>query len=455
MKNPKKIKSEGISLKTANIIMIFATLVVLVMLLVELFQASSVYKKLSSATDDYILMHKSAENLMAASDFLTDRVQLFTINLEEKNMTEYFNEVHNTRRRDIALFDMEKIAGKKDAFKQLDDAMYMSNDLMNVEIHAMKLICEAKGIETKKQPEELQRIDLSDFEKELPNAEKISKAQDLVHDSDYYTQKAIIRDKVEKCSEVLIEDTHQTQDKLSTKLKNKLKYVRILLIIMSFAMVMVLWMTSYLGINPILKGVQKIKENSKIPVTGSYEFRYLAKTYNKMYEAFKQSIENLNYEASHDSLTGVYNRAGYDIVKQSLDLKSTAVLIIDADNFKKINDMYGHLVGDQVLKKLADALRAAFRSEDYICRVGGDEFVVFMIHMQKEQKELIESKAALINKKLSDRSDGLPYMSVSIGVAFGATENDIESIISHADEALYKVKKDKSTNCYFYELEKK
>ena len=111
-------------------------------------------------------------------------------------------------------------------------------------------------------------------------------------------------------------------------------------------------------------------------MTGSYEFRYLAKTYNKMYEAFKQSIENLNYEASHDSLTGVYNRAGYDVVKQSLDLKSTAVLIIDADNFKKINDMYGHLVGDQVLKKIEDALRAAFRSEDYICRVGGDEFWV-------------------------------------------------------------------------------
>ena len=457
MKNPKKIKSEGISLKTANIIMIFATLVVLVMLLVELFQASSVYKKLSHATDDYILMHKSAENLMAASDLLTDRVQLFTINLEEKNMTEYFNEVHNTQRRDKAIYDMKSIAGESEAFRQLEDAMEMSNSLMEKEIHAMALICLVKEIDSKASWEIVDYVKnkITDFERELPNSEKIKKAQDLVHDSDYYTQKAIIRDKVEKCSEVLIEDTHQTQDKLSTKLKNKLKYVRILLIIMSFAMVMVLWMTSYLGINPILKGVQKIKENSKIPVTGSYEFRYLAKTYNKMYEAFKQSIENLNYEASHDSLTGVYNRAGYDVVKQSLDLKSTAVLIIDADNFKKINDMYGHLVGDQVLKKIADALRAAFRSEDYICRVGGDEFVVFMIHMQKEQKELIESKAALINKKLSDRSDGLPYMSVSIGVAFGATENDIESIISHADEALYKVKKDKSTNCYFYELEQK
>ena len=455
MKTPKKIKSEGISLKTANIIMIFATLVVLVMLLVELFQASSVYKKLSHATDDYILMHKSAENLMAASDLLTDRVQLFTINLEEKNMTDYFNEVHNTQRRDIALYDMKSIAGDSDAFRQLEEAMELSNALMEKEIHAMSLICLVKEIDSKASWEIVDYVKnkLSDFEKELPNAEKISKAQDLVHDSDYYTQKAIIREKVEKCSTTLIDETHKTQDKLSNKLKNKLKYVRILLIIMSGAMIMVLWMTSYLGINPILKGVQKIKENSKIPVTGSYEFRYLAKTYNKMYEAFQQSIENLNYDASHDRLTGVYNRAGYDVVKQSIDLKTTAVLVIDADNFKSINDTHGHVIGDQVLKKVANALKTTFRREDYVCRVGGDEFVVFMIHMDKEHSSLIEHKTELINRKLADVSDGLPFMSVSIGVAFGATEDNIESIISHADEALYAVKGDENRDCHFYEIE--
>ncbi|MBR0132780.1 MAG: hypothetical protein IJM14_06850, partial [Lachnospiraceae bacterium] len=208
MKNPKNIKSEGISLKTANIIMIFATLVVLVMLLVELFQASSVYKKLSHATDDYILMHKSAENLMAASDLLTDRVQLFTINLEEKNMTEYFNEVHNIQRRDKAIYDMKSIAGESEAFRQLEDAMEMSNSLMEKEIHAMALICLVKEIDSKASWEIVDYVKnkITDFERELPNSEKIKKAQDLVHDSDYYTQKAIIRDKVEKCSEVLIED---------------------------------------------------------------------------------------------------------------------------------------------------------------------------------------------------------------------------------------------------------
>ncbi len=451
METPDKITKEGISLKTANFIMIIVTIIIMVMLLIGLFQASSVYKKLSHATDDYILMSKSAENLMSASDLLTDRVQLFTISLEEKNINEYFNEVHNTRRRDIAIFDMERISGKSEAFLRLDEALQMSNALMEREIHAMKLVCEAKG-NVKNMSWEIIDYKLSDYETALSKEEKIERARELVHDSDYYTQKSIIREKTERCSTALVDETHKIQNDLNKKLQHKLKYVRILLVIMSFAMVMVLCMTSYLGINPILKGVQKIKANSKLPVTGSYEFRYLAQTYNKMYDAFQQSIENLSYEASHDRLTGVYNRAGYDVLKQSFDRDNTAVLFIDADNFKMINDKYGHVVGDNVLKKVANALKTTFRREDYVCRVGGDEFVVFMKNMDRERSDLIIQKAKLINKKLSDTSDDLPFVSVSIGIAFGASQESIDEIINHADEALYKVKGDKDNDCYFYNM---
>lgn len=444
----KKMKSEGVSLKVAHIIMIIATIIVMVLLIFELFRTYSVYSEMNKATDNYITLHNSAESLMDASDFLTDRAQRFTISLEEADMNEYFGEVHGTRRRDIALEQMEKISGDSDAFEQLKNAMERSKALEKLENYSMRLICEAVGI--KNPPPEVADVVLDEVESEMSAEDKIKRAQVLVHDDEYYRQKMSIRESMENCTKVLIEDTDKKHTELNGKLRTMLSVIGVLIVVQSLSMVMVLWMTSYLGINPIIKGVQKIKENNKIPIVGSSEFRYLAKTYNRMYEAFQKSIEKLNFEASHDKLTGVYNRAGYDVIKEGIDLRSTAVLVVDADEFKGINDGHGHTVGDKVLRKIADVLKKTFRHGDYICRIGGDEFAVFMVHMEKDSEDLIRLKVNLINKKLKNTDDGLPPVTVSIGIAYGMNEDDIDETVKHADEALYKMKKSTKCGCKFY-----
>ena len=81
---------------------------------------------------------------------------------------------------------------------------------------------------------------------------------------------------------------------------------------------------------------------------------------------YKKSIEHLNFKASHDELTGAYNRAGFDLLLSSLDLDSTYLMMLDVDNFKTINDTYGHETGDKVLKKLVQVLKKNFRSDDRI-----------------------------------------------------------------------------------------
>ena len=97
-----------------------------------------------------------------------------------------------------------------------------------------------------------------------------------------------------------------------------------------------------------------------------------------MYEVYKRSLANLNFKASHDELTGAYNRSGYELLLSSIDLGSTTMMLFDVDNFKTINDTYGHEVGDKVLTRLVQVLKKNFRFDDYICRIGGDEFVVFI-----------------------------------------------------------------------------
>jgi diguanylate cyclase (GGDEF)-like protein len=159
----------------------------------------------------------------------------------------------------------------------------------------------------------------------------------------------------------------------------------------------------------------------------------------------------LNFKASHDELTGAYNRAGYDLLLSSIDLHSTYMLLFDVDNFKSINDTYGHETGDRVLVKLVQVLRGNFRSDDHICRIGGDEFVVFMVHSSPKQKDLIAKKIEQINRELLRPEAGLPSVSLSVGIVHGTQVDNIAGLFECSDVAMYESKKHGKRTYTFYE----
>ena len=210
------------------------------------------------------------------------------------------------------------------------------------------------------------------------------------------------------------------------------------------------WLTASQGISPILHAVEQIKANSPIREKGANEFRYLAKAYNNLYAAYRKSIANLNFKASHDELTGAYNRAGYDLLVSSLDMKSTYLLFFDLDNFKVINDTYGHEIGDKVLQKLVQVLKGSFRSDDYACRLGGDEFVVFMVHADEMQHHLVERKMVNINRELQTPGDGIPAFTASVGIVHGTQAADANALLKKGDEAMYQSKKQGKHTFTFY-----
>ena len=152
----------------------------------------------------------------------------------------------------------------------------------------------------------------------------------------------------------------------------------------------------------------------------------------------QETLQQEIYKATHDSLTGLYNRAGYDLLLNGLDMDTTCMLLIDVDDFKRINDTYGHEIGDRVLKRLTDTIRRNFRAEDYACRLGGDEFVVFMTRADEKHRSQIISRILRINEELGRKADGLPPMSVSVGITFGGM--DAQDMFERADHALYETK---------------
>ena len=133
-----------------------------------------------------------------------------------------------------------------------------------------------------------------------------------------------------------------------------------------------------------------------------------------------------------------------------IDLKSTYMMLFDVDNFKSINDNYGHETGDKVLIKLVNTLKSVFRDDDCICRIGGDEFVVFMVHSSAMPRRLIESKLEQINSELERTDDGLPPASISVGVVNVKDVTDPAHMFEKTDAAMYESKMNGKHTYTFY-----
>lgn len=171
------------------------------------------------------------------------------------------------------------------------------------------------------------------------------------------------------------------------------------------------------------------------------------KSYVCMYlndiEARKVTEDDLTHSVTHDSLTGLPNRRGMDrIINRMLKYEKGAVMFIDLDNFKRVNDIYGHETGDELIQKIADKIKSIIPENTVLGRQSGDEFILVMNDIGEYQE------AIKLAKKLTDTlkhpfsiNKNIIYLSASIGTAF-YPEHGVNrtAILSSADIAMYKAK---------------
>ena len=153
-------------------------------------------------------------------------------------------------------------------------------------------------------------------------------------------------------------------------------------------------------------------------------------------------LDKTRKEAENDYLTNIWNRGtGERHISEYLKTADGALAIIDLDNFKRINDTFGHQMGDYALKLVADVLKIHSKNE-FLCRMGGDEFMLFMrgVNTIDEVKQILDSIILTYNSKVEE-SDVLSHTSLSIGVALSSIEGrDYQQLFRCADRALYYVK---------------
>lgn len=148
--------------------------------------------------------------------------------------------------------------------------------------------------------------------------------------------------------------------------------------------------------------------------------------------------------ADTDPLTGLYNRRAFlllanQLIKSAIRRQeSMALLVLDIDHFKRINDRYGHGVGDRIIANLAQTMRQTLRQSDVACRYGGEEFVILLPDCDKAMAVQVAER---LRQAVEKGAPGIVFYTVSIGVAAASGEQiRLEELINRADLAMYRAK---------------
>jgi diguanylate cyclase len=169
-------------------------------------------------------------------------------------------------------------------------------------------------------------------------------------------------------------------------------------------------------------------------------------------DSLRQELEKTKAKSMTDGLTGAYNRQAFDDTLKDLIVRSRvmnsdlSLLMLDLDDFKKINDTYGHLIGDRVLVAFCQKCRKSIRGDDVLARYGGEEFAIILPganlkNALNKGRQICDAIASARYATDSENSEDYLSVTVSIGVTACKRDDTAEAMISRADKALYKAKR--------------
>jgi len=438
----------GVRLQIFNIVMAVAAVCLSVVVIFEAYGTANAYTDMNDSMETYLVCRQSAEQMRDGSDYLTQQARLFAVTGDLANLQAYFTEAEETCRREKALEQMGVYLAEDEAYRMLETAFARSNELMELEYYSMRLAIEAKGYAV---PEQLRQVRLDPRDAALQPQEQMELARSMVFDEVYQERKNGILGEIDDCLETIIGEMRDRQRSNADKLLQLLHRQNLVAALLMAVVLTVVALTAALIVRPLRQCVERIRENDELAEKGAYEIRYLVRIYNQMRARSRLHQDHLSYQAEHDPLTGLLNRGVFEKARAEEEAALNAMLLIDIDHFKEINDTYGHEIGDSVLKRLAETLQENFRADDYVCRVGGDEFAIIMLNVTPDMRGLIAEKVTRINETVQRQSGDVPGFSLSIGIAFGDTVGEGGDLYQNADAALYRVKEAGRAGYAFFE----
>ncbi|MDO4537900.1 MAG: diguanylate cyclase [Coriobacteriales bacterium] len=407
--------------------------------------------RMDRVSDDAHVYHyaciDASNSLMSASDYLTSEARMYVMTGDTTYANNYLYEVEVTQRREKAIAVLSDDTRHREALDDLTAALNESFSLSETELYAMRLAADGHGGDNV--PEAIASTELGAEDAALSSEEKQQRAQDLVLGQKYQQSKDTISRNVSNCTNALIAEIREGEEAIDAQRAALLFTLGFMVLALVLLMAYMAYANLQLVVRPMRDHVKSIDEGRPLKSTGALEVRRMVNSYNIMYAENNRKATQLEHEAHTDALTGLLNRGYYDHVlhQHPADI---ALVLMDLDNFKEINDTYGHAAGDAVLKRVAERIAENFRATDFACRIGGDEFAVVMTKANAVENSTITYKLAMISDEVGEKLDGVPATTISAGVAFSRDLEAGKDIYRAADQALYQAKESGRDRVCFY-----
>ena len=450
MNNGKAEKEHGLSLRLMIILMFIIGIVTSGILLRESYQLTVQYDETEDATQDYLVCQDIVYTVRDTIHELNEHARNYVVSGNPEEVKGYSVEVLEKHSIEGARDSLRDCQPDEKTLAHLETAIGLNDQMADVQLRAMRLAAQAWGYDVDRYSELLRQVELSEEDRALSADEQLDRALEILFSKDYTQMKSQVDIHISLCKETLVEFMNGRHLDSLDQLRVLLHRHRRLVIGMVAGMLLVLIFILALVVYPIHNLVKGIRSTKEVKPQGSSEIHFLAEIYNQMYENMERTNNQLSYEASHDALTGLYNRTAYEALRGEVVGHNIALILLDVDRFKEVNDTYGHDIGDKVLVRVAGVLRDSFREADRICRIGGDEFCVIMMGATSSLTEVIRKKIANASQILDVVEEGVPAVTVSVGCAFSDQLREDESLFKNADRALYRVKNNGRNNCGFY-----
>ena len=453
----------GLKITVINQVIIIVTCILAAVLFIIMQFAMWNYNEVSKHSLEYVRMEEQAVTVQEASDYLTSKVHDFMATGNVKHMEAYFEEANVTKRRERAINELSQ---QEDiSYDDVRVAVEESKELMKREIYAMRLMVVACGYDIEKMPREVREMELKKEDVILSPSEKMDLARLMVHDAVYYQSKDKIYEYLDRFAGKVLDRIEEKMDAGKWATEISMFWARIMIILMAVVNVLIALVLNFLVKKPLDRFLVNIHEKTMLVESGTYEFRHLARVYNKVYMEKEESDRQkklFRYKAEHDLMTGLQNRiAAEERVREYLEQEENAgvLILLDMDDLKGVNDTYGHDQGDKAIIGIADTLKTHFRNTDIVARLGGDEFMVYLPGAAKDCQRIQEGLSTLL-QKLSEISVGGEddrQVHCSVGCVVQSDRNDrYEILFKEADTALYHAKRAGKNRFVFYtpEMEK-
>ena len=440
-------KNGGIRLNHLNILLICVGLILVVFMAVSMYRTTTSVKDVVSFTNSYLASQQTGGMLHEFDGNLADQAMAF-VQSGEPGPAKAYEAQRDIINAQLDTYDSEASVSEA-SYEEFRKAEKAFRSRCEAQERAMRLVADTLPKPLfEALPAFLQERELSAEDQALSPEEKKTTAVALLTAEDYTALRTAIRESVDLSHRKSSEDGQAKANETFARVMGIVRNQTVLVLLLLCVAVAALLLNRLLILRPMQKSVDSLDRHQPIPEKGCYEMRHLARVYNDVLKDNEDKKEALAYTATHDPLTGVYNRAAFDKTYRKLEKQAhVGIVVVDVDHFKQYNDEFGHDIGDRVLCTAVEAMKRHFRSVDHISRIGGDEFCVIMPGSDYCQAEMICNKIRQINRELSENNGDLPPVTITAGIAFWDRPCPQGSLFKDADSALLEMKKTREDCC--------